>query len=277
MATLLEKLQGQMGQKKQAKFSGEAQRAAELLRAKSGKALGTAGPQASSLAEKARVAETQAGLDQQALQQQLAGQQIGVQAEAQEEQQARAMEGAQLAERGRQVEAQLREDQILGEFERGTRRLDNAGDIAAMEQLGHKARMENTQYVDNLLREGARKRLDDEAAFREELQKDVFADMRGLFTDELEFQEAMAMSDSEFKKRMANLDLGYAMDIAKQAQRAERTRAQYEGLGAAASAGAQYYASRPADTASESSYRGGGDTRYGQSEMPDKPLATGRR
>ena len=248
MATLLERLQSKLGQGSKAQFSDEASRAAELLRARTGKQVSARGPQAGSMAERIATGSTQMQLDQQQQAGQLAAEQLGTQQQGLETAQQQAMEGAQLQQQGRRQAAQLQEEQILNQFQQGQRRLDNARDAAAMEQVAVNARLENRQYIDNLQRIGAQKRLDSGIEFQEELQRSIFSDMESLLSGDLQFNELMAASDNEFRKKMADIDINTALQIAADAEKSARVAGMYSGLGTAASGAAQYAASSPADT-----------------------------
>lgn len=256
MATLLERLQGKMGQKSQAQFSDEARRAAELLRARTGKQVTPGGPQAGSMAERIAAGTTQAQLDQQAQAGQLAATASAQESQAQEQEIARRAEAGQLQQQAQRQEAGRAEDRILQEYEQGTRQLDVRRDAAALEQLAHRARMENTQYIDNLKRIGDMERISDAARFNEEMTKQVFGSNLESLLDQMNWEEYMTMDDLEFQKRMESIDLDRALRISEQELSDEKTRGMYSGAGQAFSGAAQVYASTPSSTDKSSNLGG---------------------
>lgn len=268
MATLLERLQSKMGQKSQAQFSDEAQRAAELLRARTGKQVTPSGPQAGSMAERIATGAAQSQLNQQAQAGQMTAQGLAQESQAQEQEIARRAEAGQVAAQAQRQEAARSEDQILQEYEQGQKQLDVRRDAADLEQLAHRARMENTRYIDNLRALGEKERLSDAARFSEEMTKQVFGSNLDSLLDQMDWEEYMTMDDIEFQKKMESLDMDWALDVAKRAAEDEKTRGMYTGIGQAFSGGAQIYASMPSDQSSNTGERAitsSDGTRYEQS------------
>lgn len=249
MATsLLDKLKNQLGQGQQAQFKDEGGRAQQLLRSRTGKAgAQPSGPRASSVAERMAVAGTQQQLDQQEQVGDIAAERLGVQEQAQAEQEGRAMEGALLSQEAVQQSLQQRGDELLGQFERGMKQLDMSKHESEIEQLGHILRLDNKKYVDDLQQVAQRQRLDNDYNFRTALQEDVFSDMGELLKKDLAFKEMMAMDDAEFAREIADMDIGFAMEIAKEQDEMAKSQAIFSGLGTAVSAGAQAYAASEAD------------------------------
>lgn len=124
---------------------------------------------------------------------------------------------------------------LLHDFEVGNRKLDNARDIADMEQIGFAARLENKKYVDQLAQEGARSRLDNDLKFKEAYYQQVFKDAESILKNDIEFAKTMGQTDREFKVKLAAMDINSARDLAKDALKAANVQATYSGVGQMAS------------------------------------------
>jgi hypothetical protein len=108
-----------------------------------------------------------------------------------------------------------------------------------LEQAAFGLRLANDQYLYGLQDAGRRRRLDDEATFKLELQKEIFANMESLLKDDLAFKEMMALSDADFSKLLANIDINAAIAMANDAVRASNIAGGWTGAGQLASAGAE--------------------------------------
>lgn len=124
---------------------------------------------------------------------------------------------------------------LLHDFEVGNRKLDNARDIADMEQIGFAARLENKKYVDQLAQEGARNRLDNDLKFKEAYHQQVFKDAESLVRNEIEFAKIMGQSDREFNAKLKYMDINSARDLARDALKAANVQATYSSVGQVAS------------------------------------------
>lgn len=234
MANLLEALQTPAE-------AGTTSQLSTLLRAKTGKAVGGPATALSSQQERAAIAQT--AQEMQPLQQ------AAVTQQAQQEQQAR--EVAQRTDIGQtdiaqqrqanQLQNKIRTNQLLQELEQGKGKIDMARYQASMEQIGQNLRLSNRQYIDNLQREGARARLNDDLQFKEQLQASVFQDAKSLLEKKLGNKSILAANDREFEIAMARMGYNDAISLLNSQMRAERERGMYTGIAGVAQAGISGY------------------------------------
>lgn len=234
--TLLEAIQNNLqGQQPQA--TDETGKLQSLIRAKSGKASGGSAVAEPNLGEQSANNQTAMGLGQVAQQGQVV--QAGQQQAQEQVQQADTMGRAQInqARNFDTVQNKLKTNAILSDLERNKGKVSSAQDQARLEQVGFNLRMQNTQYVDNLQREGAKARLDDNIAFSQQLQASVFGDQQAALEKKYGNQSFLNTSDRDFNKVLGNMDLNFAYDLFKNDMSTAKNKKLYGGLGALTTAG----------------------------------------
>jgi hypothetical protein len=219
----------------------EAQRAARLLRASRGKAVGGGTtPTRSNITEQQQQVSDQyrpqleiqsAGIEQE--QEQL-GQQQDI--NKQQQKQSRAELMSKLSSQ---------ENSILEDLERSRTELGSARGRAKLEQAGFVMRLQNREYLDRLEAVGIKKRLDNDLKFKQELQRSIFKDAERALGRQYKFQELMDADDREFATEMSRMDIDSAMAILRDDMAARSKRQIAEGAGQMVSAGANYLGNNP--------------------------------
>ena len=243
--SLLDKLKENMTQPAQAPQVNQTSRVRDLLAAKSGKAgaAGTGGPKRVNTAERAAVQQTQAA--SKALQQQGA---IGAEQLAQTSADIEQNRQHQLTQQTQTLKEQQSQfdrqsDNILNQFERGQKSLQNSKDIQELEQLGFQARLESEQYVNQLQLEGDRLRLDDSLAFKTQLAKEQWSSNIALFQDKIKVKEMIDADNRTFLEEVSKIDINSALEIAEAGIKQANIEAQMGALGNIASSAVSYGAS----------------------------------
>lgn len=208
-----------------------------LLRAKQGKAISTPST-ASNIAEQAAVQQANTQMQQQiapAAQIQAQGQQQ----QQLEQEQANQILQAETAQARKfdNVQTRIATDRTLQELEQGRGRIDNARYKASLDQVAQNLRLQNKKYVDDLQREGQIARLDNDIAFKEELQNTMYGDSRELLEKKLGNQSILDASDRDFKKATARMSVDDAYEVFKSDAKAQKNRAMWEGIAGIGSAG----------------------------------------
>lgn len=236
----------------------------QAMSAKSGKAAAPgSAPGVSSLAQDQAVANTQAAIQQ-------VNQTGNVQMQQQAAQSADQLQSANIAQQQQQQKARAFDQQAGQQFTKlmadkdEARRLNDFRQSNLIdERIGTLERIGNEKYVQELQLNGARSRLDDQNAFELAMVKDYLGGMEDLFQNNLAFKSMMSANDRDFNMKVAQMDVGMALELLKQGIRAESDRAMYEGLGGIASAGAKAYADyKPATTTPIDSGKLTEDTSY---------------
>lgn len=220
-----------------------------LINAKSGKANTTGeGPRISNIGEQQANAQAAAGVQQQLQQQQVGAQKQAGQIQQQDQDQA-AKTRTLSEETSKAMDDYLNQTQsTLDQYVQGTRQLDMNKDKAKLEQMGIVMRMANDNYVSNLQREGARARLNNDAAFNDALNRSVFADEEDLMQNDLQFRSMLNADDRSFNEGLANINLDFAVQMANSNNRAAANQQMWTGIGSLAGAGvkgAATYAQMP--------------------------------
>lgn len=210
----------------QAPMTDQTQKIQTLMRAKSGKAIGSGEAAASSLGEQSAVQQTQDQLGQlgQNLQIQQKADETAQKAQDQQTQQARS--DITQATRFNTVQNQMKANQILNDLSQQKGELDLDKDRARLEQASFILAMGDKQYTDELQQIGQRRRLDNEADFNQEMQQLAFGNNLDLLKSKLASGDILAASDREFNKAMSKLSIEDAIKIAQ-------TEMQYGAAGAA--------------------------------------------
>lgn len=224
MANLLEAL-------KQPQLEDTTSQLATLLRAKTGKAAEGPAATLSTQQEQAAVAQTATGM--QPVQQAAQLQKLGQEQQAREVEQKTQQQQTDIAQarQANQMQTQLRTDQLLQELEQGRGKIDLAKYQAGLEQIGQTLRFNNQRYIDDLQREGARARLQDNLQFIEQLAKTTLEDNKKLIEKQLGNKSVLAATDREFAKSMAQLNINDAWQIFNNSMKSEKEGALFTGLG----------------------------------------------
>jgi hypothetical protein len=221
----------------------ETARTAALLRAKSGKAVSAPAVASSNLAEQSANDVTaqqteQLAIPAQVQQAQLQQQQVG-------QQQQQAIQSGEIAQ-ARQLDTiqnRIKTDSLLSDLERDKGKVDVDKDIARLAQTATGLRLQNQQYIDNLQREGAKARLDNDLDFKESLAKAVYGEQTKMLDDYFNRKDWMNFNQQQFDKAMTKMSTQQAYDVFQSNVSAERGRAGWEALGSLGKAGASAAAS----------------------------------
>jgi hypothetical protein len=219
----------------------ESQRAARLLRARGGRAIG-----GGSTPARTNIMEQQQQVSEQYRPQ------LELQGAAIEQEQEQIGQQQQL---GRQQQKQSRaelqsklssqQNAILEDLERSRAELGSARGRSKLEQAGITLRLQNQQYLDQLENEGARRRLDDSLKFKEEMQASIFRDAERALSKQFDFRSLMNSDEREFAREISKMDVDTAMQILRDEMSAASKRQIAQGAGTAVSAGAKYLGNNP--------------------------------
>lgn len=235
--TLLDNLRSQMQERPRVAATDETQRAQELLRARSGKAVGGgASPRASSQAEVAAQDATQLQLNEGRQQGVLQSQALGQQQQQQEQQ--FSLQNRQMDEKQIDVQEEFnrRMESTLASFDRENRQVDIRKDGAKLDQAGFMLRLSSEQYMEKLQQEAQRANLSEEIEFNEALRQAVFVDELDLMHENLEFRRIIEADDREFNELISSMSTQTAVAIAAAQSQAAAGRGIWEGVSGIASA-----------------------------------------
>ena len=136
-----------------------------------------------------------------------------------------------------QAEAQLRAlsaqgrmdaDDLFADFKRSTQELEFRQDAAQLEQLGTLLALQDRKYVDELNRIGERRKLYDQANWAKEKARIIYGEtLDGLMRD-LNFQRGEDVSNRDYQRQLAQVDIDTAIAMANAAMRDEASRAMWE-------------------------------------------------
>lgn len=242
MPNLLDTIRQNSGQLPEQGVTDETQKLQGLLRAKSGKAVGGSAVSASNLGEQQAVAQTGQTLQNQIQPQaQIQAAQQGQQQAA--TQQAEQIQRTDIAQQRRfnDVQNRMRTESLLNDMERQNKQLSLEKDRASLEQVASGLRLQDKQYIDNLQREGAKQRLDNQMEFNKTLTDQIMGDNQDLLQKRLNNKSVLDASDRDFNKAMANMDINTAWDIFNNDMAAQKQRAIYGAAGALTTAGIGAY------------------------------------
>lgn len=199
------------------------------------------GPKSSAQAEKMTLEQGAQEQKKEGLRQQLA--QTGLSQQAEAQQQRFDVEEKQGLDRVREMEAdfQRRSDGILSDFERGKRRLGDEKDALALEVMGQQARLANAKYLDALEQQGKELGLNNKLKFDEETARTVLKNDLDFLKDDLAHRRLMNANDRDFTRELANMDINFAMDMARQGIREAGEQQKWQGINGMMSGGAQAY------------------------------------
>lgn len=220
----------------------DTQNLSRLLRAKSGKSVSGGDIAASNLGEQQAVSQTQGTLSGQ-IAPAAAAQTAAIDTQAQGQQQQLDTQKANVAQSNRfnTIQKQLQTSQILSDFERSKGQLDLDKNRAAANQVTQNLRLSNSQYIDQLQREGARARLDNDIEFRKQLAETTFGNNIDLLQQRLGNKSILSANSREFSKLLSNIDAETASSLFASEMAGAKTNALYGGVGALSTAGVGAY------------------------------------
>jgi hypothetical protein len=233
MATLLDKLKQTLGgvAANAAPVADETGTVQQLLAARKG-ITGPAtalGPKGLAVAEVAARQPAQQKLAEigQAAQMQATG--IEQAASAQETEQRQ----RETALEGQRQEASLRTriqtENILRGLEQGKAELGEKNRQLGLEAASANLRLADANYVDNLRREGERARLQEDISFTEQLQRSILEDNLALQKMRYKNESLLNVSDRDFNKALAQMDVNAAIQSARDNLRGDTERAMISG------------------------------------------------
>lgn len=238
--SLLSRLQ-QLGQASAAP-EGQTEELRQRQRALTGKGeVEQAGPKAASISE--RIAQQQVSqIEEQTEKQET---QLVDEIETRAQQVAQTFDAAKLQQMEQLLNAkqqiQQQTTQLLNQATREGKKLDARKQAAAVEQLGFELRMNNDEYIQKLQHNGIRARLDNQVAFKEELQRSIFANEMELFNSSLDFQRLLQSEGRDLMQQLHQLDLDHFRILGRmQVDSANKTN-MYSGISSMISGGAQAY------------------------------------
>lgn len=190
--------------------AGATEQVRQLAQAASGTAAGPQeGPGMSRVAERRALLQQQ----QQAAQLQVQGQATAQQIEqaAQQQKQQQQIELAGMQERRLNMRSNMlnQAQNLVAKLEMNRDEISFNRQKAAYEQLGFNLRLSNKDYIEKLQINGAKNRLNDKVAFKEELQRSVFKELEGILRDDLEFKRLLNADERVFREELQNKELDW--------------------------------------------------------------------
>lgn len=204
-----------------APLTDETQKVGALLRAKTGRQVGPQDAAVSNLGEQSAVDQANRQLGQLGTGMQIQQQGEDLAAAGQEQQASQARADINQASRFNTVQNQLKTNQLLNDLTRDKGTLDMEKDRARLEQASFLLAMQDKKYTDELQEIGRRRRLDDSAAFQQEMEQMAFGDNLDLLKTKLGNENVLAASDREYKKALSQLSIDDALEIARMEMAAE--------------------------------------------------------
>ena len=153
-----------------------------------------------------------------------------------------------LGQAGREEKQQYqaKADNITSYLEQNMDKLGQAEKLDQMETAAVYLRLQDDKYRYQIADVGRRQRLDNAKSFDFALQKAILGDELKATETAFDFNYAMALSESDFRKYLAGIDIDVAMGMAKSATDSARETAQIEGIGTVVTAGVSGYSQRKA-------------------------------
>lgn len=140
-----------------------------------------------------------------------------------------------------QTTFRLRANSLLNQFQQGQKQLANSRANADLEQMGTAVRLQNSNYIQELQRQGQQLGLQSELGFKEAAYRSAFDDSMDVFKNDAMFKQLYNMNDNEFKQALAKIDINFAMDMAKSQAAALGAQTVASGIGTLAQAGVRAY------------------------------------
>ncbi len=141
----------------------------------------------------------------------------------------------------KQQEAAQRASELWNNFRQQNRTMETRDDLNQLEGVMQQARLANNQYVDKLFFEGTKARIDNNATFNEEYQKQVFQDSLDILGQQYDTKRLLNASQREFAKEMQDMDIGTAIQIAREAMNNANANAMFNSVNQMISGGFQGY------------------------------------
>jgi len=138
----------------------------------------------------------------------------------------------------------LASNQVLDDLERNMKELSSREKLDRMEVAAAQIRLSDEQYRYNLENVARRDRLETELGFNEAMKRAVFEDEMDLLRDDLEFNRKLDADEREFQEYLSNIDIDYALQMARTGIEQTTKRAMMEGGIEAVSKGAGYVVSK---------------------------------
>lgn len=216
MANFLDALQQKRAQLAQpTQGLGQTEQTQRLLRARTGKATAE-GLASSNIQEQAAVRETERTREEELLPQ------LQQQQEAQVQQaqgiQAREQEALQGVKQQRQFDTlqnRIKLNNILQNLQQERGQISTEQQQAALEQAGFILSMQDKKYVDELLRVGQQRRLDNKMNLLNELQDQIFGDTLSVLQEKLGQQNVLASTRRTFQEQLSDMSIEEAIRVAE--------------------------------------------------------------
>lgn len=242
MANLLDTIRSNSQKQPEQGMTDETQRLQGLLRAKSGKALGGSAVGPSSLGEQQAVTNTNQTIQNQ-VQPQAAIQNAQQDQQSSQIQQQEGQQRADisLANKFDNIQNKVRTSQLLNDLQRDRDTLDMRKDAARLEQVASSLRLQDKKYVDNLQREGGKRRLDNSLEFNQALTQSIFDDNQDILQKNMDGQSILNANDREFRKSLAQMGADDAYGMFREQQKAAQQQQMWQSLGALTTAGIGAY------------------------------------
>ena len=221
----------------------QTQQAANLLSAKSGKAItpgtATSGTYAlSNLGEQQATQQAKQQIQNQVQPQATAqGQALTTAAEQQKQQLQTATAQVGQARRFNTLQTNLQTNQIMNDLERSKGAIDMQYNRMGVDQAATNLRLQNSAYVTQLQTEGAKARLTSQNNFQQSLAQSIFGDKLSILNATLKGQSVLDANKNTFDQAMANMSIDNANAILSSEIAAGRQASMYGGIGATVTGG----------------------------------------
>lgn len=138
------------------------------------------------------------------------------------------------------------ESDIFEEFRQSNNELGYRRDAAELEQRAFLLAMKDRAYVDNLLRIGQERRLENELNFREDMQAAVLGNNLDEMLKQLNFNIDLSADQRAFNEMLSGMDINVALAIATQGNKDATTQQMLSNIGSVATGvSANYKNSEP--------------------------------
>jgi hypothetical protein len=132
-------------------------------------------------------------------------------------------------------------DDLFAEHQQGVQELAFRKDAAALEQKAHLAAMADREYIRNLTQIGEMRRLDNDLAYKAEVQRVLLGQRLDDYFKQQGHQALLSANDRQFAEAMSQIDADTALAILQQQARDATTQAAVTNAGTAAQGIASNY------------------------------------
>lgn len=139
-------------------------------------------------------------------------------------------------------------DQLFQDHQQGVQELAFRKDAVALEQKAHLAAMADREYIRNLTQIGSTKRLQDDLAWKAEVQRVTLGDKVAALLRAQGAERILGAREREFQEYMSSLDADTALAMIQQQARDQTISAGVSSAGAVAQGMAQNYKSSESPT-----------------------------